>query len=120
MRLEMGEARPKRLKKIRKTALRNRVRKPSKPSNHHRCNAAVDCHSRGTESEDAVDLGDLGLGLNVTEDGVLGELGVKRGELALDGLVGLLDVGVVDKVLGNLLSLGSGHLYEDEKAWSAE
>jgi len=76
---------------------------------------------RGTESEDTVCLGDLGLGLQVPEDGVLVELtvsyvlyGYSRGtylrvelvDLTREELVGLLGVGVVDKVVFDLLGLG--------------
>lgn len=96
MRLEMGEARPKRLKKIRTTALKVR--------RHQNIN------SRGTKSKNTVGLGDLGLLLNVTEDGVLVQLGIEGADLALDSLLNLLNVGVGHKVLLNLLSLRGRHL----------
>lgn len=67
-------------------------------------------HSRSGKGEDTVSLGNLGLGLKVTEDGVLVELGVEAVNLALDGLLNLLNVGVVHKVLLNLLSLRRRHL----------
>jgi len=76
---------------------------------------------RGTESEDTVCLGDLGLGLQVPEDGVFAELivsddtyhqwqntylRVELVDLTREELVGLLGVGVVDKVVFDLLGLG--------------
>ena len=53
------------LKKIRTTELRV-----------SRCHAVQEGDIRSTESENTVCLGDLGLGLQVPEDGVLAELSV--------------------------------------------
>jgi len=53
------------LKKIRTTELRV-----------SRCDAVQEGDIRSTKSEDTVCLGDLGLGLQISEDGVLAELSV--------------------------------------------
>lgn len=65
---------------------------------------------RGTEAKNSVRLGNLGLLLDITEDGVLVELGVETVELGLERLLSLLNVGVVQEVLSNLLSLRCRHL----------
>jgi hypothetical protein len=86
-----------------------------------------DADVRSTEGEDTVGLGNLGLGLEIPEDGVLVELSlsatyrkaygrwvvahltVERVDLARDELVGLLGVWVGKEVVLDLLRL-SGHL----------
>ena len=49
-----------------------------------RCHAVQERHIRSTESENTVCLGDLGLGLQVPEDGVLAELSVSF-VISIDG-----------------------------------
>lgn len=84
-------------------------------------------HSRGTEGEDTVCLGDLGLGLDIPKDRVLVELSIVRRpsslchveevtyltveavDLTREKLVGLLSVWVGKEVVLDLLGL-SGHL----------
>lgn len=69
-------------------------------------------HKGEGETEDTVSLGDLGLGLEVVEEAVFGELLVKDTELSVGNLGRLLDVGVVEEVLLDLLRL-SRHLWYD-------
>lgn len=60
-----------------------------------------------TKSDDTIGLGDLGLLLKLTEDGVSVKLGIESRDLAIDNVANLLGVGVVEEVVLDLFGMGS-------------